>query len=293
MAGNKRRKQKQNSGSAEIFLYQMLGIRCFQKLVFRLEKWRRRKDGGQNSNYHLYGMRYDRISRHFAFLTYNALIHLTGLAACAVLLSARRLSGRPWNLTDWLILVAAVANIYCLMLQRYNFLRLCAYRSSYMAARQARIQRRAAALFSAMPPEYETETDLLREDLDWLEKLRAAISTDRDFIIEEVDACRMKRLAAWADSAGLLKKTSKGRAGTSEKLKKQKSFHPGSSLYSGTEHRVDNLQFLLRKRKNSILAPYSIVTAGAESERTFSELFPIDTSENILEVTDTFLSARP
>ena len=290
MTGNIRRKQRQNNDSAEIFFYQILGIRYFQKLVFQLEKWRRRKDGGKNSNYHLYGIHYDRITRYFAFLAYNALIHLTGLASCTVLLAIRRFTGTLWEMTDWLILVAAVVNIYCLLLQRYNFLRLNAYRSSFIALRQARIQRKAAALFSAMPQEYDTE--LVKEDLNWLEELRAAVVTEHDFIIEEKDTCRMKRLTAWSDGAGLLKKFSNDRTSISETLKNKKLFHLGSSLYSETERRVDSLQSLLCRRKVNIIAPYSIVTVGAESERAFSELLPIKTPEYILEITDAFLSIR-
>lgn len=70
--------------NSEIRLYEALGIRIFQKLVFRLERFRHRADGDRNVNYHLLPYGETSPERFIRYLYLNAGIHISGLAATIV-----------------------------------------------------------------------------------------------------------------------------------------------------------------------------------------------------------------
>ena len=112
----------------ELALYRRLGIRKFRDLTFLLEKLRHRKDSLRNSNYHLQQMSFTGAKRHYMYLSYNALVHMTGLIMAIALILLRRIVGYRWTPADCGLSAAVVTNIYCIMLQRYNALRIRKYR---------------------------------------------------------------------------------------------------------------------------------------------------------------------
>ncbi|MCR5161946.1 MAG: hypothetical protein K6C06_09270 [Lachnospiraceae bacterium] len=108
----------------EIRLYEALGIRIFQKMVFRLERFRHRGDGDRNVNYHMLPAGTDSPERFIRYLFLNAGIHISGLAATLVFMGI--FAVMPGVLpTVWAAgVVGVIGNIYCIMLQRYNYLRI-------------------------------------------------------------------------------------------------------------------------------------------------------------------------
>ena len=108
----------------EIRLYEALGIRIFQKMVFRLERFRHLGDGDRNVNYHMLPAGTDSPERFIRYLFLNAGIHISGLAATLVFMGI--FAVMPGVLpTVWAAgVVGVIGNIYCIMLQRYNYLRI-------------------------------------------------------------------------------------------------------------------------------------------------------------------------
>lgn len=273
----------------EISLYRCLGIRIFQKIIFVIEKCRHRKDGGRNSNYHLYDLSSSRISVHFAFLSYNALIHLISQSITLSLFIVRRADAQPWAVVDGFLLFAVIANSYCIMLQRYNALRLKQMQLLIKKKNKRKIERKADLLRRHIPEKYDR--DLRAADLIWLSGLADAVGQCRDYIIEESDSCRMERLADWKEYAGLSDRIVKKDLFKQEYHQREKEFHYGSCLYSGAEQRVDCLQSLFRISSGRILDPWSIATTGPRSEKAFIHLFQFVQADAILELTAAFLQA--
>ena len=115
----------------ELALYIRLGIRRFRDIIFGLERWKYRGDTLRNSNYHLQQLSYEGAKRHYMYLSYNAFVHFFSLVTAALILLLKRITGIRWGIVDGGILVVVVLNIYCIMLQRYNALRLKKYRFSF------------------------------------------------------------------------------------------------------------------------------------------------------------------
>jgi len=106
----------------ELKIYEFLGVKQFRKLVFLLEKIIHHKDKGKNINYHVKGLTVDELENFKKYLYYNGFIHVknsifVSLTIIAVLLFFDKL------LLIYLI-PSLIKNIYCVMLQRYNYIRI-------------------------------------------------------------------------------------------------------------------------------------------------------------------------
>ena len=106
----------------EMKLYECLGVRQFQNLVFKLEKVIHFKDKGKNINYHVKSGSIDELKEFQKYLYFNGFIHVRnniGLVAFTIV--------QQMFFSDWFLLYtipSMLKNTYCVMLQRYNYLRI-------------------------------------------------------------------------------------------------------------------------------------------------------------------------
>ena len=276
------------SQKLELGMYRKMGIRAFRDLVFTIEGWKHRKDRGKNSNYHLKRMSGSDVSLHRAYLSYNALLHMTGIVLAGVILAARRLLSFRWGLADWGMCAAVLSNIYCIMLQRYNALRIEQYELALTARKQKREEKNAELLNERLPSRYDPQQ--LLSDTEWLRGMEEALRLRRDFRIGgEEDAARLNRLAEWTECAGVPYRSTKivKNASHSEKEEVKK----GSLLYTGTEKRVALLQERCGRVQENLLRSFAVITEDEECERAFRRLFPSSSKEVITEVTETLIRA--
>lgn len=107
----------------ETKIYELLGIKQFRKAVFKLEKIIHRKDNGKNTNYHIQNNTISSIEEFKKYLYYNGTIHTKNLIRGIPLLALMYLFNfkiLPFTLLSaWLI-----KDAYCVMLQRYNWIKL-------------------------------------------------------------------------------------------------------------------------------------------------------------------------
>lgn len=264
---------------AEMKLYRFLGVKKFQSFVFTLERWKHYRDKRQNSNYHFYRLNMESISKHYAFLSYNALIHFIGLFLTLLVIMARRVLSLCWGIPDVGMLFAAFINFYCILLQRYNALRIRCFEASFFVMSQKRKVKNAKIMASKCP--YALDEKLLCSDMILMEKLKKALLEERDFVIGEEQAAALCRLAEWAEYAGILSK----RITTNADFYRRKR---DSRLYTGAEKNTASLQKIFGSSKRQLLHPFSIITMGKNCEKAFSRLFRDNTSLEIIEKIETF-----
>ncbi|MDO5132063.1 MAG: hypothetical protein Q4D81_03650 [Eubacteriales bacterium] len=271
---------------AEMRVYRFLGVRLFQRAVFVLERVRHRKDGGKNRNYHLRRLSFSSISKHYGYLSYNALIHFTGLAAVAAVAVLKCFFFQDRKVVDYALLFAVIANLYCIMLQRYNALRLMYYQISCRKSRRHRIKKKSGILYDNIPPDYDP--DVRKQDIRWLGKMRKALNGRRDFFIADEDAVRLDRLWTWTDHAGLSPKPAVRTEIVPARNEDARQSPAGEKLYAGTDLFVAFLQKRFHRDRDRILLSYSVFTKGKKSEQAYSRLFPVDQEEAVLDILDMF-----
>ena len=121
----------------ELQVYRILGIPRFRKLVLQYEKLRHRRRGGRNPNYHLQGLSMAQVDAFLPRLRRNVRFHCTSLALLGlfwILVFYRGIScPEAVPLTVFLLWL----NLWCLMLQRYHFLRIRLLQKKQTAAKSA------------------------------------------------------------------------------------------------------------------------------------------------------------
>lgn len=115
---------KRDRDSGEIRLLEGLGIRRFRQLLLALERYRHRKDGGRNGNYHLERGTAEAVSGFDGYLLYHSLLHLAAILLLAVPACVLHAAVPRLHWADGILLLLFLLNLYCLLLQRYTFLRI-------------------------------------------------------------------------------------------------------------------------------------------------------------------------
>ena len=90
----------------------------------KIEALKHRKDGKRNANYHLKGMSVSSLRDYFGHIRHNTIRHLESLAVVALYFVVTRLSGNIWLIADIAMYALIVFNLYCIMLQRYTYIRI-------------------------------------------------------------------------------------------------------------------------------------------------------------------------
>lgn len=111
------------SQKIETKVYELLGVKLFRKATFKLEKIVHKKDKGKNTNYHIQKNEVNSLGEFKKYLYYNGTIHTSNLVRgvplliLMLLLNLKTLS--IIGLSAWLL-----KDAYCIMLQRYNWIKL-------------------------------------------------------------------------------------------------------------------------------------------------------------------------
>ena len=271
------------SERVEMALYRAVGIRLFRDGAFALERWVHRKDGGKNTNYHVRDLTYHGVARHYALLSFNAALHFTAFAFLFLLILGALFFVEMPGLWYGIIGFLALLNLYCILLQRYNALRLRALRRRLEEKYRERLEKRAAMLLKRMPEAWENR---LPADLLWLSSLRECILSGRDVHLGEEDAAVLTRLYRWAEDAGVRWEQTAGHEPLFPREKKN------GALYSRADWIARRLQQRFHRKQELLVQPCAVITAGQACEQAYVRLFRRDSADAVLEVLDTFLCLR-
>lgn len=130
----------------ELRIYELLGVRMFRILVFKLEKFIHRKDKGRNTNYHIAAYDPRSVDGFIKYLFYNGAIHVRNMLFMMLVFFARYLVFETCSVVDILLWALFLKDCYCVMLQRYNFLRIQIRNEQIKDKYQRRIERRGRQL---------------------------------------------------------------------------------------------------------------------------------------------------
>ena len=255
--------QKPNAGkTAEMRLYEALGIRLFRKVLFLGERLRHLCDGGRNRNYHLNSVSPGAAAAFDGYLLWHTLLHAFAILLLAFPFCLLRCINPCLFWPDIILLLLLVLNLYCIMLQRYTYLRLRQVREKQNILMEKR------AIYAAREIIAKHGERLFAEDLDYAAELLSKIRKGGVIYVDAAGKEPLLRLAelfpreeAYTDDA------------------RQIGFAP----WGKRERFICRLQRRFTPRKPNLLQRCSIVTADRETDRAFRKLFRDPAPEKILQ----------
>ena len=188
----------------EMKLYELLGIRLFRRLAFGMERLIHRKDRRKNINYHISAHTPGGLAAFRKYLFYNAAIHAKGILLVGIVLLIKwGFLGFTWYF-DSLLLLLAVQDGYCIMLQRYNYLRIRQHMAVLEQKREEKLRRRGMLLTDYLRNVKYNKAEA-REALAFINRIRRSIRTGDNLILTEEDMIRLvglKQLLGAAQEGG-------------------------------------------------------------------------------------------
>lgn len=174
----------------EIKLYEILKIRFFQKMVFCLETQIHKRDGGYNQNYH-FSTKENNFSEHFIqYLFYNGTIHVRNIVYLNLYFIIK-LYFFSFHWYDMFLLFLGIKDLYCVMLQRYNFLRIRNYQILCNKKREKKLQLAISNLtnnVSSYDPIHQ------KQDLLLIKRLKHCYESNKYTFLDSKDLQSLKRL---------------------------------------------------------------------------------------------------
>lgn len=184
----------------EIKLYELLGVRLFRRLALGLERLIHRRDRRKNTNYHIAAPAPGALEAYQKYLLYNAVLHGRGIFFVGILLLIKwSFWGFSWYI-DLLLLLLAVQDGYCIMLQRYNFLRI-RQRMAVLEKKQVEKLCRCAAQLASYLQSVQYDKAQAREDAAFLTRLRQCIRNQENLVLTDEDLKRLVSLKQLLGSA--------------------------------------------------------------------------------------------
>lgn len=175
----------------EMKLYELLGVKIFQKMVFGLEKIIHRKDGETNENYHFRGdgSRASVAGDFTKYLFYNGSIHVRNSIFLSLYLFVKYVIFHTWNMISWILLITLIKDLYCVMLQRYNYLRI----KKFKAIEQIRMNKKKER-FAKKLETVSVESTSMEKEINLIRKMKKQLSQNGVIELEESDLESLKAL---------------------------------------------------------------------------------------------------
>lgn len=185
-------------------VYELLGIKTFRKMVFELERMIHKKDRGRNVNYHIPHNDLQSLDDFVKYLFYNGSIHVRNIVGICAFFAVKGCIGFKVAWYDGIILTLLIKDIYCVMLQRYNYLRIMERKEILAEKNRKLIQAEVARIKFTSIENYSQES--MRKDLQLVRRLRRAISDQRSIVLEDSDRETLYRLVRLYESRTPFKK---------------------------------------------------------------------------------------
>lgn len=182
----------------ELHTYEILGVKLFRRAILLFERIKHHKDGGQNENYHIKGRSIVSLRSFSGYLLYNTMFHIVSILMTIFYFAIARSFHLNYLWIDIFMCAIVVFNLYCIMLQRYNYLKIKSYISKADAKRDKRIQAvlNRLSLFLA-----EKGNDEFCGEYALIQKLFNSMVTGAECILDSNCAETLNRLAAVAECA--------------------------------------------------------------------------------------------
>ncbi len=163
-------------------LYEILGIRLFRKLALKIEILRHSKDNSRNVNYHFHGSGISSLKSFTGYLLYNAVCHGMSLSCIAVYFAITYFVGVRYYVLDIFMCFLLIVNLYCIMLQRYTYIRIQKTAKRLVSAREKKIADGIESI--SLRIKHKESKELWKEFL-LIERIHASIQSGTDCVIDE------------------------------------------------------------------------------------------------------------
>lgn len=155
-------------------IYERLGVVWFRDMLFQIEMFRHRSDGGRNLNYHLHHSSASEVEQFRMYLIYNAWLHILSGILIIVVQILEYILSPGWDIHELPAILLMILNLWCLMLQRYNDLRIRAVSVRHKRLFVQRVQKLVLPVMAKCASE---KAEQLQEDLTLVKKLRSDVIT--------------------------------------------------------------------------------------------------------------------
>lgn len=260
----------------ELQLYHLIGVNRFCKVILWFEKIKRFRNNRKNENYHLSDFSIFALERYTGFLLYNAIIHIVSLFFAGICLLLTLSFEVHSLIVDVIMGILFFLNIYCIILQRTNYLKIKEYCYRYYKSfccksnlcNKGMVQRH-----------YIENPQQFQDDCKVLFRIKNAFIGQADCVLNVSDIESLKRICEYTKSTSHKKTKQK-----IERIEEARLIDKCSSIsgpYTILQMRADRLQRRLGVSGRKILSYTAIITENTECEILYKRLVPEDTAHNM------------
>lgn len=174
-------KNSNKKNDLELKIYEALGVKQFRSLVFRLEKVIHHKDKGKNINYHVKRMNVDQLENFKKYLYFNGFIHVRNSILLSIIILVNVFAFSKASLA--ILILDLIKNLYCVMLQRYNYVRINDTITKMNSFFERRNKRREEEFKKSKSYE-RISADSIDKNIEQLENLKKFLQGTDDIIMD-------------------------------------------------------------------------------------------------------------
>lgn len=275
---------------AEMRLYEILGVKLFRKVVLLFERIRHFKDGGHNENYHPRNTENHTLRCFSGYLIYNTMFHIVSLMLVAIYFTATRCLSMKNIVIDCIMVGVTVVDVYCIMLQRYIYLRFCQRINNRKSIAQEERKSRVESIFTVL---CHKDFDKTEDEIAFLEDVRVRVLSGDDVVLTSDNEEVLSQIS------GVVSSTKTAETSVREALPDNTSFMglinalpPQKRVIGSTQYRTSALQKILRFDKtHNVMFGVCVITENAIVESYYRAIFSDSSLDQFLETLDTLLEA--
>lgn len=253
--------------NGEMRVLACLGVKTFRRWVLSFEKLRHKEDGGYNVNYHVERVSLRGLHAFSGYLILHTVIHTVGIllaAVCCLLPLMLPHTGFAAVIGG----VCGIGNLYCLLLQRYTYLKLTALIQKREKKQRARDQKRRQALQRARDGK---DPALLAEETALITEIYNCVLAGDTYVLTADKTDILYRLAA---AIGANPKPQKAGSQTVDALP------TSAAVYPFAKRAAAFLQTLFGVQKEyNLLFSVNILPENVQTARAYRALVGCDTDE--------------
>ena len=261
-------------------LYELLGVKLFKRIILKSEEFRHLKDNSYNINYHIKDIAVSSINMFYGYILYNATWHIISVILITICYILYRAINAQYVVFDILIILLLLFNAYCIMLQRYIYIKL---QSNVEKRKRTRAKQQAEAVNRiSLAKAYRSRT--FEKEKLLISRLRNVVQNGGDYLLTEEDSHIIYRLAEVYNYGINKDKKTKKRVSGSVSLEKLIMEIPDVPLLERKASlRTSKLQNLIHTEKSrNVLFDFCFITGSAECEEAYRALFSDGSRDDIL-----------
>ena len=210
-----------------------------------------------------------------SFLLYNAFLHSVSMFFVIVYCILALAFGLHNLIIDIIMVVISLLNIYCIILQRTNYLKIKEYCCKYYN----RLYKKLACFDNEIMRQiYANEPSLLLSDYKVICNLKEAFEGKKDCYIRNADIDNLKRIPKCVEP--LLQRKNSGRTNAVSDGRLLELCSSIKGPYTLLQRRADHLQRRFRVSGRKLLDRTAIITEDAECELLYKKIVPEDAVSN-------------